>query len=84
MPVLVTVGDAPPLASAVLNAKRFWISGLTYVVFHWAYNVTLPDGVMVEPVAYAVPLPSLAVFQPLNVYPVRVRLLDGIVLATPT
>ena len=37
----------------------------------------------VEPVAYVVPLPSLTVFQLSKVYPVRVRLLDGIVFATP-
>ena len=41
---------------------------------HTAYNVTFADPIVnVFPVVYVVPLPSAAVFQPVNEYPVRAR-----------
>ena len=66
----------PPLASyATVNDVEFAST-------HCANNVTF-EHTTVEPPAYAEPLPSATVFQPKNVYPLRVGVTDDNVTDEP-
>ena len=65
-----------PVASRYAPLAGVCRVGAEGAVAHCAYNVTEAVNGYVAPLAYAVPEPSAAVFQPANVWPEYVNELD--------